>query len=147
MYVIDTNIFIDWWVRRYPPDIFPFVRQCFSDLASTNKISAPRRVYDEIQHVAPKSLKEWAKNNKQIFIPHDVAMQQEAIKIQNDFPGLIDQTVTYDEADRWVIAMANCNGFIVVTHETRARSKRTPPSYTLHSRCLRCIECSMHRSS
>jgi hypothetical protein len=127
MYVIDTNIFLDWWVRRYPSDVFPTVQKRFDALASTNKIVAPERVHDEIQNVAPKPLKEWAKNNKQIFAPHDVAMQQEAINIQNNFPGLIDPNAIHDEADRWIIAMALCSGYAVVTHETPAKSKRNPP--------------------
>jgi hypothetical protein len=126
MYVIDTNIFLDWWVRRYPADVFPSIQQRFDALASTKKIVAPERVHEEIQHVAPKPLKEWAKNNNQIFAPHDLLMQQEAIRIQTTFPGLIDPTAMHDEADRWIIAMASCRGYIVVTHETPAKSKRKP---------------------
>jgi hypothetical protein len=73
------------------------------------------------------ALKDWAKKNKKIFAPHDVAMKQEAIKIQNAFPGLIDPTAIHDKADRWIIAMTKYNGYIVVTHETPAKSKRKPP--------------------
>jgi len=27
MYSFDTNVFMDWWDRRYPPDIFPSVQK------------------------------------------------------------------------------------------------------------------------
>jgi hypothetical protein len=137
MYVIDTNIFLDWWVRRYPADVFPSVQQRFDALVSANKVFAPERVHDEIKHVAPQPLKDWAKQNKGIFAPHDVAMQQEATKIQNTFPGMIDPYATHDEADRWIIAMANCKGYFVVTHETPAKLKRKPPrSHYIPDVCL-----------
>jgi predicted nucleic acid-binding protein len=127
MYVLDTNIFIDWWERRYPPDLFPSFQQRFDALVLKNEVVAPELVYSEIRWVAGKPLINWAKKNKKIFVPHDVKLQQEATNILHSFPGMIDQTATYDEADRWIIAMANCNGYIVVTHETPAKSKRRPP--------------------
>jgi hypothetical protein len=127
MYVIDTNIFVDWWERRYPPDIFPSVQQRFDALVLKNKIVAPELVHVEITHVGSDPLIDWAKKNKKIFAPHDLVMQQEAIKIQNEFPGLIDPTAIHDEADRWIIAIAKCHGYIVVTHETPAKSKKKPP--------------------
>jgi len=42
MYVIDTNVFLDWWERRYPPDVFPSVqRQMNGELGiSTENVRA-----------------------------------------------------------------------------------------------------------
>jgi hypothetical protein len=34
MYSVDTNIYLDWWVRRYPEDIFPNVRAQIEGLVS-----------------------------------------------------------------------------------------------------------------
>ena len=126
MYSLDTNIFIDWWERRYPPDVFPSVRKRFESVVGT-KLFAPQRVHDEIQRVGSPDLRVWFGNNSILVVPHDVAIQTEAASIQSNFPGLIDQTSNYDEADRWVIALARLKGFVVVTHETRAASKKHPP--------------------
>ena len=127
MYSIDTNVFIDWWTRRYPPDVFPSVQRAIDGLAASGKIFAPERVLDEINFVGSSTLKQWAKNNKNIFAPHDTQLQTEANSIQFTYPDFIDTTTPYDEADRWIIALAKVKGYIVVTHETSVRQKKNPP--------------------
>mgnify|MGYP001607180629 CR=1 FL=1 len=57
MYCLDTNIFLDWWERRYPPDIFPSVETAMTGLAGNGLICAPERVWDEVQHVGSSGLK------------------------------------------------------------------------------------------
>lgn len=126
MYSIDTNVFIDWWVRRYPPDIFPGVQERFEGLASEGKLYAPKRVGEEIQHIGPPALKAWTKQYNNIFLPHDHLIQDQANQILGQFPGFIDPSAIHDEADRYVIALAKVRGFTVVTHETASRLKRNP---------------------
>ncbi|MBI5675092.1 MAG: DUF4411 family protein [Nitrospirae bacterium] len=149
MYSIDTNIFIDWWVRRYPPDIFPCVQMRFEQLANSGQFHAPKRVGDEIQHIGPPDLKAWAKQNSSIFLPHDQIIQKEANEILKQFPGFIDPNAIHDEADRYVIALAKVRGFTVVTHETAARLKRNPNRRShyipdvcaeLHVNCIELLE-------
>ena len=127
MYSVDTNVFMDWWIRRYPPDVFPSVQKAMEGLAVSGKIFAPVRVHDEINSVGSSGLKQWAKSNKNIFLPHDIQLQTEANNIQFVYPDLIDATTVYDEADRWIIALAKVKGFTVVTHETSVHKKKNPP--------------------
>jgi hypothetical protein len=101
---------MDWWTRRYPPDVFPSVQKAMEELASSGKIFAPVRVHDEINSVGAGGLKQWASANKNIFVSHDTVLQAEANKIQFDYPDLIDTTSPYDEADRWIIALAKKKG-------------------------------------
>ncbi|HBR17088.1 MAG TPA: hypothetical protein DD725_05705 [Deltaproteobacteria bacterium] len=145
MYSIDTNIFLDWWERRYPPDVFPALKQSVERLSSDGKLYAPEGVWTEIQHVGSTELKAWAKQNRKIFLPHDQNIQIQANQIQDQFPGLIDANAYHDEADRYVIALAKNKGFTVVTHETSARSKKRPPrSHYIPDVCaalnIKCIE-------
>jgi hypothetical protein len=126
VYSVDTNVFIDWWERRYPPDVFPSVQRAMQQIASDGKLVAPERVHEEINRVGSRGLRDWAKTNKAIFIPHDPEIQTEAMKILYSYEGLIDMTSADDEADRWVIALAKVKGFAVVTHETSARLKKKP---------------------
>ena len=126
MYSIDTNIFIDWWERRYPIDVFPSVKKAIEELINQGKLFAPERVFEEINHVGSAPLKTWAKSHKQIFLPHDVHLQEEANEIQFKYPDLIDNTTPFDEADRWIIALAKLKGWVVITHETSVKSKRKP---------------------
>ena len=65
--------------------------------------------------------------NQSSFIPHDLGVQREAADIVNAFPGMIDPYASHDEADRWVVALAKCTGFAIVTRETSAKAKRKPP--------------------
>lgn len=124
MYSVDTNIFLDWWVRRYPDDVFPSVRPKVEALIANGKWRAVQRVADEIQHIAPTALKTWARANRSQFQKHDAALIAEANAISAQFPGMIDPYARHDEADRYVIALAKLNGWVVVTHETPARSKK-----------------------
>lgn len=82
MYCLDTNIFLDWWMRRYPPDLFPSLEIEMAQLAQQSLISAPQSVFVEIQHNGSAGLKAWAKANRHIFQPHDVALQTEANALQ-----------------------------------------------------------------
>ena len=127
MYILDTNIFLDWWERRYPPDIFPSVEKAMALLASNGIVLAPDRVRDEINHVGSIGLRTWIKKYPGIFHAHDATLQAEANTVQTKFPGLIDLTATHDEADRYLIALAKLKGFSVVTHETSAKQKKKPP--------------------
>jgi len=95
-------------------------------IASDGKLVAPERVHEEINRVGSRGLRDWAKTNKAIFIPHDPEIQTEAMKILYSYEGLIDMTSAEDEADRWVIALAKVKGFSVVTHETSAKLKKKP---------------------
>jgi hypothetical protein len=125
MYSIDTNIFLDWWVRRYPEDIFPTYRVQVEGLITAGKWQAVERVHDEISHVGTPPLKAWAKAQRGQFIKHDRALILEANNISASYPGLIDPYARHDEADRYVIAFAKLKGWTVVTHETPARSKKS----------------------
>jgi hypothetical protein len=127
VYCLDTNVFLDWWERRYPPDLFPSLEDKMTALAVNATICSPERVWDEIQHVGSSGLMVWAKANRNIFQAHDLALQKEANTIQTKYPGLIDPFARHDEADRYIIALAKLRGFAVVTHETSAQSKRNPP--------------------
>lgn len=95
-------------------------------LVASGKIFAPIRVQDEINSVGSSGLKQWAKTNKNIFLQHDTQLQTEANNIQAAYPDLIDTTTTYDEADRWIIALAKIKEFTVVTHETSVHKKKNP---------------------
>jgi hypothetical protein len=127
MYSFDTNVFMDWWIRRYPPDVFPCVQKAMESLAASGKLFSPSRVYDEINQIGPRGLQQWARKNNNIFVPHDSQLQTEATTIQFSYPDLIDNTSPHDEADRWIIALAKIKGFTVVTHETSVHKKKNPP--------------------
>src|SRR6266446_9453412 len=115
-YSFDTNVFLDWWERRYPPVIFPAVQKRMEQLAASGSLKAVEGVYEEIQHIGSPGLKAWAKNHKGLFVPHDTAIQSAAAAIHRQFPGFLDPNAIHDEADAYVIGLAQCQGLTVVTH-------------------------------
>lgn len=126
MYSVDTNIFIDWWERWYPPDVFITLKQRVEELSQSGSFLAPARVLDEIKHNGRRDLQEWAKKQEEMFVDHNTSLQTEVQNILRDHPKLIDPTASHDEADIWVIALAKIHGGIVVTHETSINAKRNP---------------------
>lgn len=124
VYSIDTNIYFDWWTRRYPNDVFPSVRKCIEALVGDGKWIAAEQVFEEIQALGVPLLRNWARANRAQFIPLDAALLAEADAISRAYPDIIDPDATQEEADRHVIALAKHKGWTVVSHETPAISKR-----------------------
>lgn len=127
MYIVDTNIYLDWWDRRYPGHLFPTFQSRVDALIAAGKWYSVEGVAKEIQHVGSPGLKLWAKAQGKQFIPHDAALLKEANAISTQHPGLIDPTASHDEADRYIIALAKMKGWSVVSHETPARRKSYAP--------------------
>lgn len=127
MYSVDTNIYLDWWERRYPGDVFLTLTAHVEALVAAGQWRAVKGVADEIGHNGTPKLKAWANANGTQFVPHDAAILKEANAILARFPGMIDPYARHDEADRYIIAHAKLNGWSVVTHETPAHSKKRAP--------------------
>lgn len=125
-YSVDTSSFMDWQARYYPADIFSSLTANIDSLIAEERLHAPELVMDEIKAVGTTDLISWAKARKSLFIP-TLELLAAAQRIQAAFPGLIDPKSQYEEADAYVIALAQLRNGIVVTQETTAAEKRKPP--------------------
>lgn len=125
-YCIDTNSLMDWQARFYPTDIFLGVKRSIEALVGESRLIAPALVREELGAVGTPDLVAWAKENKGMFVPN-VEVLNGALAIQNRFPGFLDPKAEYEEADAYLIALAQQtpNG-IVVTQETPAAEKHRP---------------------
>ena len=123
-YAIDTNVYIDWWCRRYPDDIFPTIRVKVEGLIKAGKWRSVQGAADEIRFHGDPGLASWAKAVSVQFQPHDADIMREANNVIRLYPGLVDQYAHHDEADRYLIAYAKLSGSAVVTHETPAIGKK-----------------------
>jgi hypothetical protein len=104
-YCIDTNSLMDWQARYYPTDIFVGVKYSMEALATEGRLIAPALVHEEVGVVGTPELVAWTKENKRMFVPN-VEVLKEALAIQNRFPGLLDPKAEYEEADAYLIALA-----------------------------------------
>ncbi len=125
LYIVDTNVFMDWQFRHYPTDIFPSILSRIDSLIAEQRFCAPELVDEELRKVGTPELAEWSDAHSAIWVPNADALAT-ALEIQSRFPGMLDPKAEYDEADAYIIALAHVKDGIVVTQETPAAEKRKP---------------------
>lgn len=115
MYIFDTCSFITL-EYRYPQKNFPSIWEKFDSLIQQGKIISSEIVYKEIMN-GKDIVKKYAKNNKDIFIPLDIEIQQEAKAITNAYTTILNFKKAKSGADPFIIALAKLKNGIVVTEE------------------------------
>ena len=125
IYAVDTSSLMDWYARYYPADVFPGILGRLEDLVAAGRLTAPGLVKEEIEAVGPAGLKEWVDAHPTLIVPTREVLTL-AVSIQNQFAGLRDAKAEHEEADAYVIALAQRRGAVVVTQETPAGEKRNP---------------------
>jgi hypothetical protein len=140
-YSTDTSVFIEAWVRHYPPDVFPAVWGRFEDGIAHGKLKAIIEVYRELEQ-QDDQLFAWAKRRKSKFIPLDTAIQRRAQRILEQFPCLAKADTTRRDADPFVIALAAEHGLTVVTYELSRPTKPRMPDVCrqLNIPCITLVE-------
>ena len=123
MYSIDTNALIDWWWRRYPPDVFPGVRRKMEELIAIGRLRASEVVGDELE-VGGDDLFQWASEMRGLFVNTTDDIERRAADLVAQHPYLVDEDSTRPQADQYVIAAALECGWTVVTQETFASTKK-----------------------
>ena len=116
---------MDWQGRFYPTDVFVDLVNRLEVLIADGRLLAPALVREEVKKVGTTELAEWVGSHEEMFIP-TVEVLAATQAIQNQFTGLRDPAAEYEEADAYVIALAQMRNGIVVTGETSAAEKRKP---------------------
>jgi hypothetical protein len=125
LYAVDTNVFMDWQARYYPTDVFVALPGLVGQLVSERRLFSPELVKEELEAVGTPELTAWAKTNTSVWVP-TTELLAVTLAIQSRFPGLRDPKAVFEEADAYVIALAQLRGGLVVTQETSAAEKRNP---------------------
>jgi hypothetical protein len=124
-YSIDTSALMAWWMRRYPPEIFPAIREAMEKLIADGKLLANEYVLTELGG-KDDPLFDWAKRQSGLFVKTDAAVQQKAQYLIRTYPLLIDtESPRPMQADPFIVALAQVKGLTVVTEETFAHTKLT----------------------
>jgi len=143
-YCIDTNALIDIHNHYYPPDIFPGLWKDIEELVNQGVLIAPGEVFSEIC-AKDDGLAKWviAKKSKMI-IALDTDQIQIVQSIVKNFPGLIDYNRTIPDADPFVIALAKCRSWSVITSEKPSNSIVKPkiPNVckSLNVKCIKILD-------
>jgi len=124
-YSIDTSAILDGWVRYYPPDVFPSLWTRLEGLISEGRLVATEEVLTELAKKSDE-VHAWAKNQEKLFVPIDEPTQLSVANILSRFPRLVNSQRNRSMADPWVIALAQVNGYIVVTGENESGNLNRP---------------------
>lgn len=116
---------MEWQAGYYPTDVFPSLLGRIDTLIHEKRFTAPALVKEELNAVGTAELAAWADNRPDVWIPTENLLAG-ALAIQNRFPGLRDPKADFEEADAFVIALAQVQNGIVITQETSAAEKRNP---------------------
>lgn len=125
IYSIDNSSLMDWHGRFYPTDVFPSLAERVHDLVTASRLFAAEQVREEVDVVGTTGLREWVAAQKRFVVPNATVLTA-ALSIKDRFTGLLDPKATYEEADAYVIALAQQHNGIVITQETAAAEKRNP---------------------
>lgn len=124
-YVFDSNIFIELH-RSQPEDSYPSVWKKIDELMADGTIVSSMEVFDELA-IGGDELFEWAKKRKEYFIPSDVSVQKRVREILAADRGLVEGGGKTNNADPFVIALAQEMSGVVVTGEKRSKNAQTTP--------------------
>ena len=118
---------MDWWVRYYPPDVFPSILSRMNGFAGNGTLLATGVVLHELAK-KDDDLHAWAKTQAGLFVPVDGPIQHLVDTIVNSHAGFVDPQSTRNVADPFVIALAEQTGCPVVTGERpgRIRAPKIP---------------------
>lgn len=143
MFVFDTSAFINGWNDHYPPPTFTRVWEYLETQMDQGIVIAPRAVLVEIER-RTDALTKWAK--PQTFTDPSPEVQRRVGELQASHSDVFGRPGR-NEADPWVIALAEEREWTVVTYEGRqfsgAERRATPRNPRMPDICaelgVRCI--------
>ena len=118
-YSIDTSALVDWWVRYYPPTVFPGVLPRIEQLIASGRLRASREVLDELQRVNDPCFR-WAKARPDLFVDSNEDIQRIVRQIMRQYSGKLKPGKGISGADPFVVALAATHApapWVVVTAE------------------------------
>lgn len=123
-YVFDSNIFINL-ERLQPIDVYPSVWNKIGELMDDGTIISSQEVYEEIL-VGDDYLSTWAKQRQKYFLPTDEKIQIVVRDILSRYRGLVEGGKKRNNADPFVIAVAQLNKCTVVSEEAKSNNSDSP---------------------
>ena len=139
-YSADTSFFINGWRKYYPPGNFPSIWEQVEKLIATGSFRATIEVRAELER-QDDDVFEWAKNQAGLFLPIDVKIQNKISEILTQFPNLAKAGSTRNQADPFVIALAEINSCAVVSEENMNQNMNAPKiPFVCQTRSIDCIK-------
>jgi hypothetical protein len=138
-YVIDTSALIDLHRVHYAPDVFKSLWTKLGELVEKRTLIAPRQVYTEIKQ-RDDDLRKWARQHKHMFCDQDAEQQVIVREIMAKSGALVDTTKTIEDADPFVIALAEAGKHTVVCSEKGGMQGHTKIPDVCRIRGVHCVD-------
>lgn len=116
LYSFDSSAFINPFRRYYPQDLFPKFWDAVTERIASGEIIASEVVRDEIDQ-KDDQLKVWLRSQTGLFVPVDEEQQDGVAEILSRYPNWVDVESSKNNADPFVIALAQAKSLTVVADE------------------------------
>lgn len=116
MYSFDTSAFVNPARRHYPFDVAPSLWRALEERIATGAIVASTQVKAEIDE-KDDDLKAWTKSQTGLFLPMDAAQVSHTRRILEQFQTWVDPDSGKNDADPFVVALAQARNLTVVSDE------------------------------
>lgn len=136
-YSIDTSSVFEWFVRRYPPTIFPGLQTRVEDLVSAGRLRSPKAVLGEIR--PGDDCHQWAKGQADLFVDEDRSVQVIVKQLMTVHHNPAKPHKGIGGADPFVIGLAKANGWCVVSDEHFGSAEARKIPYVCQAEGVPCI--------
>jgi Domain of unknown function (DUF4411) len=124
-YSADTSFFINGWNKYYPPENFPSIWMNVETLIDAGHLCATVEVKTELERQDDELFK-WSKLQTKLFVPLDARIQTQTARVLQQFPKLAKAGTTKNQADPFVIALAEMHSCAVVSEENMNMNMNNP---------------------
>lgn len=151
-YLLDSNFFIQAHRMHYPIDVVPGFWNKLVDLANNGQVISIDKVFSELA-TGKDELYDWCAQNlpedffrdtRHVIDEYAQLIQWAASKSGHYTQGAIAEFMDANEADAWLVAYANSNQNIIVTHEVSdplsKRRIKIPDAGLVPVTCVNTIE-------
>lgn len=114
---------IDGMARRKPLTSLPDFESRIEALIAQNRLRVPEEIRLEL--LRNSVIEPWLRRQKSFVEPFNATQQTVVIHIQTRFPDFVNTLTRQNEADPFLIALAKCRGYVLVTEE-RQKSTGLP---------------------
>lgn len=134
IYVVDANTWIKLYETTYQPELFPSLWSELGPLCDEGVLRTPPAVLHELNAKKPGGIGKWLRGRTAVETATPSVMAR-AAELSEQFKGLTAGAAGARSADPVVIALAEKNGWIVVTEEL-SRLQRAPHNMKIPDVCL-----------
>jgi hypothetical protein len=136
-YCIDTSSILLWFVKTYPPAIFPGLTVRIEGLVAAGRLRSPRVVLDEIR--PGDDCHQWAKGQADLFVEESTDVQRVVRQLMATHHDPAKPLKGINGADPFVIAMAKVMGSVVVADEHAGSLENRKIPFVCNAENVRCI--------